>query len=623
MLQVFRSTKPNFLIWIILGLLIIGLAGFGIGVGGGLAGRDVARVGDRGIEVDDFSRAMGQELNQVASQLGRSLPMTEARQYGVDRMVLTRLVNDAALDGEAARLGISAGDDTVREQIMRSPAFQGVDGQFDRTAYTFALQRLGMTPAAFEDMLRREAARGLVTAAVGSATQMPDTLALTLLDHLGESRGFEWIRLDADLLPEPIPAPTEADLTAWHEANPELYSRPETQVITYAAARLTEIAETIEVPEEELQAAYEAASARFRTPERRALDRIGFASQEDADAARARLDAGEIDFDALAAERGLTAAEFDQGSLAAEALSPEAREAVFGHAGPGIVGPVPTPLGPSIYRINAVLAERTVPFEEARAELATDRALEAARSRINAETRLIDDLIAGGASLEEIAAETIMDLGTVELNSETSEGIGTDPAFIELASAAREGEESDLAELEDGGLVALRIDRIEPATVLPLDEVRDRVAADWTAARTADALVLLAEDHRTALDPDAPGLGTLATEVDRQLQIAPPAARNAPPGGIPLALFTDLFEAEPGEVLIERDGDGVILAQLTEVRPFDPDRPENGPILDQLGNQFTEQVAGDLLSLYVAALRNRAGVTVNEDLLDTALSQFP
>src|SRR5690606_40356533 len=64
-----------------------------------------------------------------------------------------------------------------------------------------------------------------------------------------------------------------------------------------------------------------------------------------------------------------------------------------------------------------------LPFEVARAELATDRALEAARSRINAETRLIDDLIAGGASLEEIAAETIMDLGTVELNSETSEGI--------------------------------------------------------------------------------------------------------------------------------------------------------------------------------------------------------
>ena len=37
--------------------------------------------------------------------------MSEARQYGVDGMVLARLVNDAALDDEAARLGVSTGDE--------------------------------------------------------------------------------------------------------------------------------------------------------------------------------------------------------------------------------------------------------------------------------------------------------------------------------------------------------------------------------------------------------------------------------------------------------------------------------------------------------------------------------
>ena len=67
--------------------------------------------------------------------------MAEARQFGVDRMVLGRLVNDAALDGEAARLGLSAGDDAVREQVMASPAFQGSDGKFDREDYTYALER--------------------------------------------------------------------------------------------------------------------------------------------------------------------------------------------------------------------------------------------------------------------------------------------------------------------------------------------------------------------------------------------------------------------------------------------------------------------------------------------------
>ncbi len=623
MLKLFRATRSNVLVWILMGLLIIGLAGFGISIGGGLGSRNVANVGDRGVNVDDFNRAMGQELNSLASQLGRNVPMSEARQFGIDRMILTRLVNDAALDDEAMRLGISAGDDTVREQIMRSQAFQGINGQFDRNTYTYALQRLGLTPAAFEDMLRREAARGLITAAVQSTTQMPDTLGLTLLSHLGETRGFEWIRLDAGLLPEPIPAPTEADLTTWHEANAELYARPETQVITYAAARPAELAATIDIPEDEVRAAYDADTTRFHTPERRILDRIGFSSQEAAAAARARLDGGEIDFDALAAERGLSPAEIDQGSVAGTSLSPEAREAVFGHAGPGIVGPVRTALGPSIFRINAVLGARTTPFEEARAAIAADLALQEAHDRISAETALIDDLIAGGASLEEIAADTVMELGTVELNADTSEGIGTDPSFQELAGTAREGEESDLAELESGGLVALRIERIEPAMVLPLDAVRDRVAADWTAARTAEALTALAEEHRTALDQASPGLGALADDLSRPLQTVAPVARNAPPAGIPVGLFADLFEAAPGEVLVERDGDGAILVRLTEIVPFDAAAAESAAILEQLRGQFAGQAAGDLLTLYIGALRNQAGVSVNESLLETALAQFP
>ncbi|MEJ1469438.1 peptidyl-prolyl cis-trans isomerase, partial [Escherichia coli] len=84
------------------------------------------------------------------------------------------------------------------------------------------------------------------------------------------------------------------------------YTRPETQTITYASMTPDSIAATIEIPEEDIRAAYAADPARFSTPERRILDRIGFATTDEAAAAKARLDAGETDFDKLAAERGLT-----------------------------------------------------------------------------------------------------------------------------------------------------------------------------------------------------------------------------------------------------------------------------------------------------------------------------
>ena len=159
------------------------------------------------VTADDYVRAMQQELRALQQQTGRSLTMAEARQYGVDGMVLARLVNDAALDGEAARLGLSTGDEAVRAQVTATPAFQGTDGSFDRETYAAALERASLRPADFEELLRRESTRDLLAGGVQSAATLPDSEALTVLGFLGERRSFDWLRLDAALLPAPIPEP--------------------------------------------------------------------------------------------------------------------------------------------------------------------------------------------------------------------------------------------------------------------------------------------------------------------------------------------------------------------------------------------------------------------------------
>ena len=82
-----------------------------------------------------------------------------------------------------------------------------------------------------------------------------------------------------------------------------------------------------------------------------------------------------------------------------------------------------------------------------------------------------------------------MQLGTLALNSETKGGLADDPKpSATPPPRPSAGEETDLIELADGGLATLRVDRIDPPAVIPLAEIRDRVAADWTADQTADAL---------------------------------------------------------------------------------------------------------------------------------------
>jgi len=622
MLGSFRKGRANVLIWVLMAMLVVGLGGWGIGVSGGLSPQYVARVGDRPVTTDDYVRALQQELRSYSQQLGRDLPMAEARDYGIDRVVLGRLVNDAALDEEAARLGVSAGDDRVREQVMATAAFKGADGNFSREAYTYALERIGMQPAEFEALLRGEAARESVAEAVQAAVRMPETAARAVLDFLGEERGFEWVRLDAGLLPAPVAAPTDAELQAEYDAHPHRYTRPETRRITYASITPEALAATVEVPEEELRAAYDADVATYRTPERRVADRIGFPDAEAAAAAKARLDAGEIDFDALAAERGLKPEDIDQGFVTADELSGEARDLVFGAEGPGIVGPVETSLGPSLFRINAILAATTTPFEEARADLASNRARGEAERRIHEDTAHIEDLLAGGATAEEIAAETVLEPGTLALDAGTKGGLADDPAFRAAALEAEVRVETDLIALEGGGTATLRVDAVDPPALEPLAEVRDRVAADWTAARTAEALTELADGYVSEIGGGLT-LAALAERLGRPLETVAPLTRGDTAEGAPPALVAEVFAAEPGSAAVLADGDTVILARVGAALPFDPAAAENAAVADAIEGQFDEQAADDVLTLFVAAVRDAAGVSVNQGLVESTLARFP
>lgn len=620
MLNSFRTKKSNVLAWALMVLLIIGLAGFGIGAGGGLTGSSVANVGNQSISAQDYARAFDNELRAFSNQIGRNLTIDEARAFGLDRNTLTRLVNEKALSVEAERLGLSSGDDLVREQLHGISAFQSGDG-FDRDSYAFFLDRSGLSASEFESTLREEATRTLLVSGLSAGTVMPDTAARTLLEYAGEKRGFSWIRLNPDLLEEPIAEPDEAELAAWHEDHPELYTSPVTQKLSYAAAIPEEIAADIEISEEELQAEYDARKDTLGTPEQRFLDRIGFGSIEDANDAKARLDSGEAGFDEIATERGLSVTDTELGLVSARDIDSRARTEVFGTEGPGIVGPVETDLGPALYRVNAVIAEQTVTFEQAKEDIRQELATDLARSGILEEIRVIDDLIAGGARLEEITDETIMHAGTIELNAETTGGLADDPAFLDLAANAREGEETDLAELEGGGLVTVRLEETVPAALIPLDDVRDQVISDWKADATQKALTAQAEQYAETI-ASGDTLETVAEGAELSVETSEPITRNDVVPGLPPRLLADVFTLKTNDTAIVPDGDGVILVQLTSIEAADPEDETTAGIEASITQQISDMAAVDILTLYNSAVRDSIGVTVNQSLIDSTLSQF-
>ena len=260
-------------IWILLALLIVGLAGFGAtNLGGNI--RSVGAVGGKTISVELYSRTLQEDLRAISAQAGQNVPFSTAQALGVDRQALARVITTRALDHETAELGLSVGDAQLQQQILSMSAFQGINGQFDREAYRFTLENAGLSEAEFEETLREEAARTLVQGAILSGNTVPDTYANTLVAYIGERRNATVARLKAEDLATPVAEPTEAQLQTYYDENIDAYTLPETKQITYAWLSPDMIADTVEVDEAMLQTAYDERESEFNKPERRLIERL-------------------------------------------------------------------------------------------------------------------------------------------------------------------------------------------------------------------------------------------------------------------------------------------------------------------------------------------------------------
>ena len=603
-----RKKRGNTIIWILMGMLILGLGGFGVRNLGGSV-QAIASVGDREITVQDYGRALSRELQATSAQIGQPISFEMAQQLGIDRSVQARLLASAALEGEAARVGISVGDAEVRKRLLSFPAFQGLDGKFDREAYKLALQREGLTEGEQAvtngNFKSDEAARTLLQGAVVGAVAAPEVLSATITAWATETRDFTLAELIAADLPAPVAAPDEDQIRAYYDAHPEPYTQPETRRISYVWLTPDMLANKVTLDEAALRKTYEERISEFVTPEKRLVEKLVYPDSAAARAAKARLEAGEVDFAGLARERGLELTDIDLGEVSKEDLG-AAGDAVFALDAPGVVGPVETDLGPALFAMNGILDAQTTTFEEARDDLSSEARYDQARRMIAERTDALEDLLASGATLEDVARESDMELGTIAFTPGSEDGIAAYAPFRAAAARATADDFPQLVALDDGGVFALRLDGIDPPALRPLDQVRDQVVADWTRDETEAALVRLATD--IAAKTTEPAMlersGLVTTRYDG-------FARNGHIDGAPAEVAERAFAMAEGATEVVTAGGQVFLIALRAVHAADPADPDVASLRKQVDDQMSQAVAQDLFQLFTEAVEARAGIRLN------------
>ncbi|UWQ26451.1 SurA N-terminal domain-containing protein [Leisingera aquaemixtae] len=600
-------------VWILMGMLIVGLAGFGA-VNFTSSSSSVAQVGEEEVSIGNYVRELQREQRALQAQTGQAVTMAQMSAFGMDRMVLGRLISLAALDHESRQLGLSIGDDNLIEELSAIDAFKNVSGDFDREAYRFALRNAGLTEKEFEDDLRREAARTLVQNAMLSGTKMPATLTETLTSFIGARRSFSYVQLNAADLALTAEAPSDEDLKAFYEANQDQFMLPETKVITYAALRPSTLLDEIEVDEAQLQRLFEDRADQYQVPERRLVERLVFASEDAAASAKAQLETGGATFESLVEARGLTLQDADMGDVTMGDLGAAGTEVFAAQVG-DVAGPLPSDLGPALYRVNGRLEAQITTFEDAKPDLIEELASDRARRLVETQAEDIDDMLAGGATLEELATESGLELAQINWTEDTSDGIAAYEGFRTAAAAVTAEDFPEAGFLEDGSLFALRLDDVLPERPEPFADAKDKVLAAWQADRLAKAL----KDQGEAVLAQAEQAGGFAEGAD--VKTEPGLTRTAYIDTVPEALVSEVFTMETGGFRLVQDADSAVVVRLDAILP--PEQSDDMTLLTQaLQAQLDQSLAEELFEAYVQDVQARAEPRVDQQALNAAQANF-
>ncbi|MGP3722776.1 peptidyl-prolyl cis-trans isomerase [Cereibacter sphaeroides] len=608
-----KKKGTQLVFWGLVGLMAVGLGGFGVtNFGGGLS--TVGSVGDRDITTGAYARALQQEMRALGAQINQPVTMEMAKAFGLDQQVRRRLVTEAALSNEADRIGLSVGDARVAREITGTDAFHGPSGQFDRETYRLVLRQNNLSEGEFETGLREDMARSLLQGAVGGGFIAPAQMVNTLHAYIAERRSFGLLRVTEANLAKPLAAPTDAELQAWYEAHPADFTAPETKRITYAALLPQDVAATLPADEAALRRLYDERHAEFVQPERRLVERLVFPTAEAAAEARKRLDAG-TPFETLVSERGLELADIDLGDASRDALG-GAADAVFALTEPGIAGPVETDLGPALFRVNGVIAAHETPFEEVRDDLLTEYQQEAAGRAIAGRREQIDDLLAAGATLEDLAGEAGMKIATVDYAPGLDSDIAGYEAFRTAADKLQKDDFPETILLNDGGLLAMRLDEVVAPQLKPFEEVRDDVAEAARKDALTKALAARATEIAKAAE-EGTDLGSFGPVEDLG-----PMTRDGFVEGVPETLMPAAFEMQQGAFRAIEGADFAGVLRLDAVEPAAADDEAAKALKASLSAQIEQALSQDALALFSNSLMQEAGITLNDAAISAVQAQF-
>lgn len=588
----------------------------------------VVTVGDVKVSASDFRLAYERQRSLVSRQLGTPLTRQQARAFGVETQVYSQLVVGAALDQLADDMNLGLSEDRLARLIGEDPAFHSAGGQFDRLTFSSVLRNAGVSEKDYIRNLTQSAVRSQIVDALSDGYTAPKVLGEAIGKYRHETRTIDYLMLSNANI-DAIKAPGDDVLTPWFESHKANYRAPEYRKFSYLKLEPEDLASNRAVSEEELRADYEKRKEIYRSPATRTVEQLSFPSRESAEAAAAKLAAG-TSFDDLVKAEGKTAADVLLGDFTKERM-PDAKvaDAAFAVSTDGGVTPVVEgAFGPVILRVTNIRPETVRSFDEVKDELRKEIALDAARDQLIGLHDKIEDERAAGVPVREVADQLNLNLVTIDAidstgkdkNGDDVTGLPEQRTLLQEVFKAEVGLDTFAVNIGREGYIWFDLEEVVPARDRTLDEVRDEVAADWTAEQQRVALAAKANELSERIQKGAK-LADIAAELGLAVETKVGLTRSTQDAALSQAAVAAAFGGPNGHVTNApgMDGEGQILLQVTAV---DDSAPANALDDDSRQIEAIARASGDdILDQMVSTLQAAYGVSINQTLAEQALAQ--
>lgn len=628
MLETLRRISKGWIMKTILGVLALsfvvffGATDFGGGRGGGRNANAVVEVADLDFSLRDVSNEYNVQLQQITQTTGQPVDPSSPIAAALLEQSITALVTRALYDAAAQDLGIAASDAAVRDAIQRVPAFIGPGGSFDRALFGNFLRQVGLSEQQFIASARADLLRSQYLGTLRAGINVPAPMLDAIYRYRFEQRVVELVKISSATV-EGLSQPDESQIAEFYEEIKQFLQAPEYRAATIAAISLDDFAATIEIEDEEVAEVYAERLDLFQTPERREILQAIFLDQESAERAADMMTQGRPFAEVVETVAGFPPVEM--GTVGrAEIIEPELADAAFSIAPGEATAPIETALGWQILSVVSITPEETRPLAEVADELRQAIAVQQARDDIFDLLNAVEDGLAAGLSLEEVARENglevqklgpFSDRGVLRSGDQVDVGPITDEV-IGAAFRTGEGEIGDVVETQDGGFFVARTDSITPRQIEPLENVRDTVTAAWLDQQRLDRAVArateLAERARAG-----DSMEELAEEFGGEFEVTQPFDRTGLGSTIAGPLITPIFAANEGDIVQAQLPDGAGVARLIEIRKVEGTGDELDR--DELRAELADSINRDTAQQLTTALRERYSIDIDRETIEDSL----